>query len=165
MTNQSILVVDDEPLLLKAMARTIRLAGHQVHTADRQDLARKLCEAHSFDVVILDFIMPGVNGLELLARIRKLQPNVKSIVVSGKLDPNTDEKQIATQLREQVEADLYLHKPVAGKRILDGINAITEKQSPTDWQKLASGMISQGKQSIKGARRAASALPKRKQGE
>jgi len=165
MANQSILIVDDEPLLLKALARTIRLAGHHVHTAARQDSALELCEAHSFDVVILDFIMPGVNGLELLARIRKLQPNVKSIVVSGKLDPNIDEKQITTQLREQVEADIYLHKPVAGNRILDAINALTDKESSTDWKKLASGMISPGKQSIKGARQAASALPKRKQGK
>ena len=165
MTNQSILVVDDEPLLLKALARTIRLAGHHVHTAVRQDLALELCEAHSFDVVILDFIMPGVNGLELLARIRKLQPNVKSIVVSGKLDINTDEKQITKQLREQVEADLYLHKPVAGNRILDAINSLADKQSATDWKKLASDMISPGKKSIKGAKQAASALPKRKQGK
>lgn len=145
MPNRSVLIVDDEPLLLKATARAIRLAGHHVHTAINSGQALSLCEQHSFDIVILDFIMPGVHGIELLARIRKVQPSVRSIVVSGQLDRNTDEVDIAAQLREQVEADLYLHKPVAGTRLLHAIEALTQGESSADWKGLAAEMIRPGK--------------------
>ncbi len=99
MANQSILIVDDEPLVLKATARTLRLAGHHVHTASGLEEAMAVCEEHSLDVLIVDFMMPSITGLELLARIRRVQPNIKSIVVSGKIDLSKDESQLTQQLR------------------------------------------------------------------
>jgi CheY-like chemotaxis protein len=162
MANRSILVVDDEPLVLQATARTLRLAGHDVHTAAGLADALAVCEEYSLDVIIVDFMMPGVHGLELLARIRKIQPNVKSIVVSGKLDLTKDETLITTQLREQVEADLYLHKPVAGRKILDAIEGLFDMTAPADWQKMAAAMITPEKTSIGKAKKAAANLPKKK---
>jgi CheY-like chemotaxis protein len=159
--NQSILIVDDEPLVLKATARTLRLAGHHVHTATGLVEAMAICEEHSLDVLIVDFMMPSVHGLELLARIRKVQPNVKSIVVSGKIDRSTDESQLTQQLQEQVEADQYLHKPVAGKKILGAIDDLFSEPTQSDWQKMAAGMVTPARTSIGKAKKAATSLPKK----
>ncbi len=100
--------------------------------------ALKLCEQNSFDLVILDFIMPNMNGIELLVRIRKLQPHIRSIIISGQLKAEVDEKQLGKNLGEWVEADLYLHKPVSPQRLTDEVETLVSRTpAEKDWQALA----------------------------
>src|SRR6266567_4757390 len=107
-----VLIVDDEPTVADAFKTALKLAGHTVWTANSAKQALHLVDGTAFDIVVLDFIMPGMDGLELLARIRKLQPLVRSIIISGKIDTDSPEEDISKSLGEQVEAELYLHKPV-----------------------------------------------------
>jgi DNA-binding response OmpR family regulator len=81
-----VLAVDDDSDVLGPMERCLRLRGFDVFTATSAEAALALCDEHSFDLVILDFIMPGTDGLELLARIRKVCPLARSVVISGQLD-------------------------------------------------------------------------------
>src|SRR6185295_11148677 len=117
----SILIVEDERTVLRALARAMRLAGYKVEGAETADAAISLCDEHTFDLVILDYLMPSMKGLELLTRIRRVQPLVRSILISGKLDSEFDEDTLAADLRRSVEVDVYLHKPVPPKRLKDEV--------------------------------------------
>lgn len=155
-----ILVVDDERDVRRAFVRMLRLAGLVPTEAGSADEALQKCEEQTFDVVVLDFIMPDMNGIELLTRIRRLQPFVRSILVSGKLDRRRSESEISKDLREAVEADVYLHKPVANDELLDAVRRLTTPEGERDWKDVASGITSAGHSSLTAARRAAKELKK-----
>lgn len=140
MASNRVLIVDDEPDALSATARTLRLAKYVVKTASNAKEAISLCEEHSFDVVVLDFLMPSMNGLELLTRIRKIQPLVRSVIVSGKLEPNATEEEIADELKASVQADEYLHKPLTSATLVSKLAALLTTDPPTDWRMIAQDM-------------------------
>ncbi|HKO61584.1 MAG TPA: response regulator [Pyrinomonadaceae bacterium] len=133
-----ILLVDDETGILNAWTRALQSSGYIVKTAQTAKAAIELCEEYAFDVVVLDYIMPTMKGLELLTRIRKIQPLIRSILVSGKLDTGYDDATLATELRESVEADDYLHKPVSNQKLRESIQSLLADSSSTEWKSLAS---------------------------
>jgi CheY-like chemotaxis protein len=100
-----VLVVDDEKDVRDAWARALRIAGYTVQAVGSPADAIALAESHAFDVVVLDFIIPGMDGVELLVRLRDRLPYIRSVVVSGKLDAGRPEAEITTDLRISVEAD------------------------------------------------------------
>jgi CheY-like chemotaxis protein len=155
-----ILIVDDETTILGAWERTLRNAGHSVSTATTAKGALELCEEHSFDVVILDYLMPTMKGLELLTRIRKIQPLVRSILVSGQLDTAIDEQTMATDLKESVEADLYFHKPVSNQRLREAVTSLTTEAAQDTWKEVADKTLQAKKVTIQGAKATAKELDK-----
>jgi CheY-like chemotaxis protein len=154
------LVVDDEPRVLAAMARCLKLAGFQVEAASSGKDALSLCEDHSFDVVVLDFIMPGIDGVELLARIRKLRPLIRAVVVSGQIDESIAEKEVAQRLRQSVEADHYLNKPVSCASLVEVINRLLAEDPGNDWKGIAKRMVNGKGTNIGKAKAAAKDLKK-----
>jgi CheY-like chemotaxis protein len=79
-----ILVVDDDPAVLTCYGRLLRREGYHVETASGGDVAlTQLDEADPFDVVILDYRMPGMDGMELLTRLRRLGHAPEVILVSA----------------------------------------------------------------------------------
>lgn len=133
----NILVVDDEADVLEAISRTCRLAGHNVTTARGATEALRLCVDHSFDVVVLDYIMPSMTGIELLNRIRAHQPAIRSVIVSGKIDAQVPEEMIAAELRESVEADAYLHKPLSNDVLLETVSDLVKEAQSREWKEIA----------------------------
>lgn len=79
-----LLLVDDEDRVLNALRRTLRRLPVEIETARnaREALAR-LSESPDVGLVVSDFKMPGMNGIELLKRIRKQRPEVARILLSG----------------------------------------------------------------------------------
>ncbi len=67
---QRILVVDDEPAIVRLVRATLQVDGYAVVTADRGEQALPLLETERPDLVILDLMMPGMDGFETLRRIR-----------------------------------------------------------------------------------------------
>jgi DNA-binding NtrC family response regulator len=78
-----ILVVDDEPQVVRAMERMLRRDGLEVETAPCAERALALLEARLPDVIISDYRMPGMNGDELLRLVAERHPAVGRILVSG----------------------------------------------------------------------------------
>jgi CheY-like chemotaxis protein len=153
-----ILVVDDEQIALGAFERALQLRGYNVSTALSSAAALRLCEESSFDLVILDFIMPRMNGVELLVRIRKLQPLVRSIVISGKLESEVDERQVGKELGEGVEADWYLHKPVSAAKLQEVVASLLNLGAPEDWKSIAKQAVRGQQAKISAARTVAKNL-------
>jgi len=80
-----ILLVDDDVFLRDMYATKFGELGHEVVTADTGEHALEAIETSVFDVILLDMIMPGMSGVELLQSIseKKLSPKPKCIVLSN----------------------------------------------------------------------------------
>ncbi|MCX7176180.1 MAG: response regulator [Proteobacteria bacterium] len=100
-----ILVVDDEDILIRCYRRILENSGYQVDYVNSGLDALKRIEASRFDLIILDYLMPEMNGMEVLRRITELQTDTKVIMVTG-LD------KIETQSRaKELGVFDYLPKP------------------------------------------------------
>ncbi|MFZ2852747.1 MAG: ATPase, T2SS/T4P/T4SS family [Rhodocyclaceae bacterium] len=81
-----ILIVDDEPGILKALTRTFRSEAYEVLTAgDSKEALERLTEA-PVHVVISDYMMPGMNGAELLKEVKHRHPDTLRIMLTGHAD-------------------------------------------------------------------------------
>ena len=80
-----VLLVDDEPLVLKSLGRLIESCGHSVLTAENANRALELieCSSVAIDVVLTDYKMPEMDGISLIQEIRKTNFQMKAILMSG----------------------------------------------------------------------------------
>ena len=83
-----ILLVDDEPNVLSALRRIFRQENYDVVTCNDPKHALELLAAQAFQVIISDYMMPGINGGELLKQARALHPGMIRIMLTGHADVN-----------------------------------------------------------------------------
>lgn len=81
-----ILCVDDEPAILQALERVFREAFEVVTATSAREGLKKIHEHSDVAVVLSDFRMPDMNGVEFLREVRKLSPNVARAILSGQMD-------------------------------------------------------------------------------
>ncbi|MDZ7641678.1 MAG: response regulator [Desulfurivibrio sp.] len=79
----AVLVVDDEELIRASLALDLTEAGYQVATAADGDEALASFADSGYDLVITDLLMEGLDGLELLRRLREQQPGIGVIILTG----------------------------------------------------------------------------------
>jgi len=111
-----VLVVDDERGFRITIKAFLEEEGHRVDTAQTFDEARRAFGADKFDVVVLDIVLPGGSGVELLQELRKVSPGTLGILITG--DPSVD---TATEALRTGAFD-YLRKPVS-KAIINRVVA------------------------------------------
>ena len=78
-----ILLLDDEPLLLRSLRRILGSTGHQVETAENPAEAERVLQDPALDVVLLDLVMGATSGLDVLDRIKREHPEVEVVVMTG----------------------------------------------------------------------------------
>ncbi len=78
-----VLVIDDEPLLLRALARILRPGGHRVEAAETPGAAQSVLADPDLDVVLLDLRLGAMNGLDLLDCIKSERPELEVVVMTG----------------------------------------------------------------------------------
>ena len=81
--NALVLVVDDEQDIRDACERILSRVGYQVQKASRGDEALDILNKESVDIMLLDLKMPGMDGLEVLERVRKQNTDIQVIVITG----------------------------------------------------------------------------------
>ena len=80
----TVLVVDDEPNLRRVLSAVLARDGHEVLVADGgRDAIRKAKAQHKLDLLITDYLMPDMNGLEVLESVRKHHPGLRALIISG----------------------------------------------------------------------------------
>jgi DNA-binding NtrC family response regulator len=84
MAKMRVLLVDDETEFVSALAERLNLRGFEAQTAGSGEEALGKVDASQPDVVLLDVVMPGMSGLEVLKRIKKAHPQVKVILLTGR---------------------------------------------------------------------------------
>ena len=81
-----ILIVDDNSMGLMARRTVLEELGHEVHTCSSGQEALEQCNKQCFDVVVTDYKMPKMNGVEFIRELRKHHPEVPVILISGFTD-------------------------------------------------------------------------------
>ncbi|HEX5447399.1 MAG TPA: response regulator [Pirellulales bacterium] len=83
MLTPSILVVDDDPDACATTAKLLWAWGYQADVAHDGASAHKLADQKKYAIAIIDYMMPGMNGIELFRRMRRLQPDLAAIILTG----------------------------------------------------------------------------------
>lgn len=116
-----ILVVEDEKKLAELIARALRAERYAVDTAHDGSLAWQMIETYDYDLVVLDLMLPGLDGAEILRRTRRRNQQVPILILTA-LDA-TDEK-----VRNfEAGADDYLTKPFAFAELLVRVKALMRR--------------------------------------
>jgi CheY-like chemotaxis protein len=102
---QRILVVEDDKLFLWTLNCFLQKEGYTVVSANDAESAIDLVERQAFDVVISDFHLPGLDGKNLIRKVRVLQPNAKTILISAYQPEEIDNEDPAL-------LTAYLNKPI-----------------------------------------------------
>jgi OmpR family response regulator RpaB len=130
-----ILIVDDEPMIRRILSTRLTMAGYAVALATNGEEALEVFKEESPDLIVLDVMMPKLNGLEVCQELRK-QTEIPIIMLTALGD-------VADRITGlQLGADDYLPKPFSPKELEERINAILrrfKKQVPADTAPEADG--------------------------
>ena len=118
----NILWADDEIELLKPHILFLKEKGYEVSTANSGDDAFDLVKEQDFDIVFLDENMPGISGLETLARIKQLKNDLPVVMITKSEEEHIMEDAIGSQISD------YLIKPVNPNQILLSLKKILENK-------------------------------------
>ncbi len=110
-----ILLVDDEKEFVETLSERIRMREHDSEVALDGEQALKKMEDEIPDVVVLDLKMPGIDGMEVLRRIRKAYPKVQVIMLTGHGSEKDEEE------ARKLGAFEYLEKPVEIDKLMKKI--------------------------------------------
>lgn len=113
-----ILIVDDEKDLAEGLAEVLELEGHRPAVAFSGEEALDKIRGKTFDVIILDVKLPGINGVECFLKIREENPDARVIMMTG--------YRIEQLLAQAVDngAAAVLHKPFAPQKLLELIDQV-----------------------------------------
>ena len=118
-----VLVVDDEPTVREVVAGYLRRDGHIVSEAADGPAALALLESDPPDLVVLDMMLPGVNGLDILRRIRQMG-DMPVIMLTAR----TEESDRVAGL--ELGADDYVVKPFSPRELAARVNGVLRRAAP-----------------------------------
>ena len=119
-----ILVIDDDPSILTMLKKMLEKAGYEVDTANNGSEGLEKIEECPPDLLITDIVMPEKEGLELIFYLRKKNPGLKIIAISGGGRFNYDGYLTSAK---HLGANLIFQKPLVHKEL---IQAVTNLVSP-----------------------------------
>ncbi|HJR23710.1 MAG TPA: response regulator [Dongiaceae bacterium] len=117
----SILIIDDDAAVSRTLSLILTRAGHQVTTVTRGRKGLELLSQGGFDLVLTDIIMPELDGIEAIRRIRTDHPGLRIIAMSG---GGQIDKADFLHMAEALGADRVLEKPVRSERLLELVGSV-----------------------------------------
>lgn len=117
-----ILIVDDEPDVCKTLEKFLVFEGFQVLTATSGPQALELLDSHKVHLALLDIKMPGMNGIEVLQRLKKIDVSIQVIIMTG-----YSTFDLALEAFENGAADYALKPFESLDRILELIRLSTDR--------------------------------------
>ncbi len=119
----AVMIVDDEEMVIASLKALLQLeTDYDVRGFTDPEEAARHAEANALDVVLSDYLMPKMNGIQLLTRIKELQPETSRVLLTGHAD-----KQSAIQAINQVALFQYIEKPWDNSQLLLVINSAVER--------------------------------------
>ena len=116
-----VLIAEDEPHLVESLTFILGREGYEVTTALDGEAALQRIRATSLDLVILDVMLPKLNGFEILKKIRASDAlrSLRVIILTAK----GQRQDRATA--EEIGADLFLTKPFSNREVVQAVNRLT----------------------------------------
>ncbi|PTX90860.1 response regulator [Opitutus sp. ER46] len=121
-----ILIIDDDDLLRDVLARTLAISGHIVDQADNGQAGLDRFRAAPADVVITDIVMPVQEGVETILQLRREQPKVPIIAMSG----GVANSKLYLNIAGRIGADYVLSKPFSPQELLEAVNRVVGRSPP-----------------------------------
>ena len=118
-----VLLIDDDPGILKVMAIALEDAGYTVMSAMDEESGINLCASDSPDVVVTDIRMPGIDGMEVLRRIKEIGPDREVIVATAFSDINYAIRAL------QLDASDFIIKPISEQALMAVLKRAQERFS------------------------------------
>ncbi|MEJ5349689.1 MAG: response regulator [Desulfosoma sp.] len=118
---QRILVVDDEESTRDLLSLTLQSDGYEVVCAEDGFSAMEICKNHSPHIVLTDIKMPGMDGIELLRRIKHLNPDIEVIMITGH-----GQLELAIQAL-QLDASDFINKPISDQALSVALRRAKQK--------------------------------------
>jgi len=122
----TILVVEDEPAIQELIAVNLKLAGHDVLLATSAEQARTMIDAELPDLVLLDWMLPGMSGLTLAKTLRRSERTRQLPIIM--LTAKNTEQDMVDGL--ELGADDYITKPFSPKELIARIKAVLRRRAP-----------------------------------
>ena len=119
-----ILIVEDEPKVASFLKKGLEENNYETEVAYDGLSGEKLAQQYKYDLFILDIIIPGINGLELCKRVKKLNPNIPVLMLTAL--GTTDDKIIGFD----AGANDYLVKPFEFRELLARVKVLLRKTDP-----------------------------------
>jgi DNA-binding NtrC family response regulator len=104
--SRTVLIVDDEEHVRTALGRVLEAAGYTVLAAERGEEALELLREHPVKLLISDYQMPGISGIDLFMEVRRRHPHVLRIMLTGAKDPG-----LAIRSINEAEVYRFIQKP------------------------------------------------------
>jgi DNA-binding NtrC family response regulator len=121
-TGPRVLLVDDEEKFLEVLSQRLGTRGVDAETSTSGEEALVKMKNKKFDAIVLDVMMPGIGGIETLKRIRKEDPEVQIIMLTGR---GTVDKAVEAMKEGAID---FLEKPADINTLLDKISKAKEKK-------------------------------------
>src|SRR4051794_9917732 len=119
----AVLIVDDEEMVITSIRAFLQLeTEYKISGITSPQEAVKYLETNPVEVVVSDYLMPRMTGLQLLARAKELQPEAARVLLTGHAD-----KQSAIQAINEVGLFQYLEKPWDNAQLLLVVNSAIER--------------------------------------
>jgi len=112
---ETVLIVDDDRLIMKMLTINLTAKGYRVLSAYNGEEGLEVISEHEPDVIILDIMMPVMNGLEMLEELRKIS-EIPVIIVSGNGEPENVEK------ARKLGIECFMYKPFDMKDLVNTLD-------------------------------------------
>jgi DNA-binding NtrC family response regulator len=118
-----ILIVEDDHLFLWSLDQFLKREGYDVRPAATGELAFDMAQKESFDIVISDFHLPGLNGKELIQKVKSLNPLTKTVLISAyqKEEMGGNDESLS---------NAYLSKPIELRKLKQVLHDLAATTAP-----------------------------------
>ncbi len=121
MQAQTVLTIEDDAAIRRGIVDALRFAGYSSLEASRGDTGLEMATQRSYDLLLLDLVLPGGDGLEILRRVRETRPTQPIIILTAR----GEEHDRVAGLR--LGADDYVVKPFSVKELLARVEAVLRR--------------------------------------
>jgi len=119
--SQQILTIEDDPAIRRGIVDALRFAGYEPLEASRADQGLQMALGRQFDLLLLDLVLPGGDGLDILREVRRVRPTLPVIILTARGDEND-------RVRGLHEgADDYVVKPFSVRELLARVEAVLRR--------------------------------------
>src|ERR1700692_2833949 len=116
-----ILTIEDDPAIRRGIVDSLRFAGYTPLAAANGEVGLRMATARSYDLLLLDLVLPGRDGLEILREVRAARPNLPVIVLTAR--GSEDDRVRGLRLG----SDDYVVKPFSVRELLARIEAVLRR--------------------------------------
>ncbi|HET8781382.1 MAG TPA: response regulator [Pyrinomonadaceae bacterium] len=124
--SDKILVVDDSALSRRTLRRILETGGYEIVEADDGMTALEIYFLEKPNLVLLDLVMKGMYGLDVLVKLREMDPNALVVVASADIQSST------RKLVDEAGALAFINKPFISEQVIAAVEAALAKGAPSE---------------------------------